>query len=59
MGDDAKDNAFPGGEVLFAGGTDWGMIGRSIGGGKKGKEVLKVWQAKSAAFAESIFANWP
>ena len=40
MGEENKDDAFQGGEVLFAGGTDWGFIGRTAGGGKKGKEVM-------------------
>ena len=31
----ASSNAFNGGEVLFAGGTDWGFIGRNLGGSKK------------------------
>ncbi len=37
----AEENAlessskFKGGEVLFAGGTDWGFIGRNLGGSKK------------------------
>lgn len=30
-----KIEAFSGGEVLFAGGTDWGFIGRNLGGSKK------------------------
>jgi hypothetical protein len=28
-------DAFSGGEVLFAGGTDWAFIGRNLGGSKK------------------------
>lgn len=30
-----KTETFSGGEVLFAGGTDWGFIGRNLGGSKK------------------------
>ncbi len=31
----SKADTFSGGEVLFAGGTDWGLIGRNLGGSKK------------------------
>lgn len=31
----SKTESFTGGEVLFAGGTDWGFIGRNLGGSKK------------------------
>lgn len=32
---DASSRTFNGGEVLFAGGTDWSFIGRNLGGSKK------------------------
>ena len=37
MGEEAKETEFSGGEIIFAGGTDWASIGRTVGWRQKGK----------------------